>query len=220
MSDSPTEFRADKGQRIDAPTRKGRHTRARILASAQSVLEEVGYFDTSVSEITRRADVALGTFYRYFENKDTLCLELLERLVTELYESVSGSWANDDVMENLRHSSRRYLTSYHSNRRLIAAMLQMSGAVPACAALWWELRKRTYDRMANYLQGSKATYQLDPDLAASALGSMVEQFANYWYVQAEGNDKAPPTLEQAADALSLIWYRAIYQAPAQLTGRH
>ncbi len=220
MSEPHPEFRIDKGQRADAPTRKGRHTRARILESAQSILEEVGYFDTSVSEITRRADVALGTFYRYFENKDALCLELLERLVTELYASVSGSWTSDDLMENLRNSSLRYLTSYHSNRRLIAAMLQMSGAVPACAALWWDLRKRTYDRMVKYLRGSKATSQLDPDLAASALGSMVEQFANYWYVQAERNGRIPPSLDQAADALSLIWYRAIYEVAAMPTGKY
>ena len=220
MTRAHAAFRASMGQRTQAPTRKGRNTRARIVAAGRSVLEEYGYFETSVGEITRRADVALGTFYRYFENKDELCLELLERLVTELYESVSGSWATDDVMENLRTSSLRYLSAYHANRRLIAAMLQMSGAVPACAALWWALRKRTYDRMKRYLRTANATRRLDLDLTATALGSMVEQFAYYWYVQAEHNGRPLPTLEQAAETLSLIWYRSVYDDPLERMKKH
>jgi AcrR family transcriptional regulator len=200
-----------KSPREEAPTPKGRNTRARILEAGRAVLEERGYFDTSVTEITKRSDVALGTFYRYFENKDVLCLQLLEKLVQELYESVSGSWGKEDAMENLRSSSLRYLTAYHSNRKLIATMLQMAGAVPACAALWWELRKRTYDRMKRYLVSSKAARELDPELTVVALGSMVEQFAYYWYVEAERNRKPVPTLDEAADLVSRIWYRAVYE---------
>lgn len=214
MSGSRSAFRSFKHQRDEAPTPKGRNTKARILEAGRSVLEKRGYFDTSVSEITQRSGVALGTFYRYFENKDVLCLELLEALVTELYESVSGSWAKDDTMDNLRNSSLRYLTAYHSNRKLIAAMLQMSGAVPACAALWWTLRKRTYDRMQRYLESPKGSRQLDPSLTATALGSMVEQFAYYWYVEAERNKKSVPKLDEAADVLSRIWYRAVYETPS------
>lgn len=212
MSGPHAAFRANRPSREEVPTPKGRNTKARILEVGRSVLEQRGYFDTSVGEITRRADVALGTFYRYFDNKDALCLELLETLVTELYESVSGSWARDDTIENLRVSSLRYLTAYYANRRLIAAMLQMAGAVPACAALWWALRKRTYDRMKRYLVLSKSARPLDPDLTATALGSMVEQFAYYWYVEAERNGKPVPTLEQAADVLSRIWYRTVYES--------
>lgn len=200
-----------KYPREELPTPKGRNTRARILEAGRAVLEERGYFETSVSDITERSDVALGTFYRYFDNKDLLCLELLEVLVKDLYASVGGSWSKGSEIENLRNSSLRYLTAYYSNRKLIATMLQMAGAVPACAALWWDLRKRTYDRMKRYLVSSKISRELDPGLTAVALGSMVEQFAYYWYVEAERNRKPIPTLEVSADTLSRLWYRAVYQ---------
>lgn len=214
MTVARTVFRAAKRTNDEAPTPKGRNTKARILEAGRAVLERRGYFDTSVSEITERSDVALGTFYRYYENKDVLCLQLLETLVSELYESVSGSWAKEDTLENLRAASLRYLTAYYNNRKLIAAMLQMAGAVPACAALWWSLRKRTYDRMKRYLELSKSRRPLDPDLTATALGSMVEQFAYYWYVEADRNRKPVPKLEDAADVLSRIWYRAVYETPS------
>jgi hypothetical protein len=90
-------------------------------------------------------------------------------------------------------------------------MIQMAGAVPECAALWWDLRKRTYDRMKRYVAKSRVGRELNPELTAIALGSMVEQFAYYWYVEAERNGKRVPKLEEAADVLSQIWYRAVYQ---------
>jgi AcrR family transcriptional regulator len=214
-----TPLAALKTPREDAPTPKGRNTRARILDAGRTLLEERGYFETSVTEITKRCDVALGTFYRYFENKDVLCLELLETLVAQLYESVSGSWDSEDEMANLRHSSLRYLTAYHSNRKLIAAMLQMSGAVPACAARWWDLRKRTYDRMNRHLAQTEIANEVNFELTGVALGSMVEQFAYYWYVEAERNNKVVPSLEEAADVLSRIWYRTVYQNHSAKAGR-
>jgi AcrR family transcriptional regulator len=217
VSDIRTAFHAIKRHGDEAPTRKGRNTKARILEAGRSVLEQRGYFDTSVSEIAERSGVAVGTFYRYFENKDILCLRLLETLVTELYESVSGSWTKEDVRENLRNSSLRYLTAYYANRKLISAMLQMSGTVPACASLWWALRKQTYDRMKRYLKSSKMARQIDPDLMVTALGSMVEQFAYYSYVEAERTRKPVPKIEDAADVLSHIWYSAVYQSPTSKT---
>jgi AcrR family transcriptional regulator len=217
MNETSVPFCAPKRLREEAPTAKGRNTEARIREAGRTVIEERGYFDASVTEITERSDVALGTFYRYFENKDVLFLQLLETLVTDLYDSVSGSWGKEDEMKNLRDSSLRYLTAYYANRKLIAAMIQMSGAVPACAALWWALRKRTYDQMKRYLATSKIARELDPELTATALGSMVEQFAYYWYVEAERNGKPMPRLEEAADVLSRVWYRAVYETHSAKT---
>jgi AcrR family transcriptional regulator len=194
-----------------APTQKGRRTQARLLEGGREVLETRGYFDATVGEIAERGGVALGTFYRYFDNKDELFLDLLETLVDELYESVSGSWGDQDPLSNLRTSSMRYLKAYYDNRLLIAAMMQMRGAVPACAALWWDLRTRTYARMEAYLVQAPTADQLDAGLTSVALGSMVEQFAYHWYVDAAANGKRVPSVERAAETVSRIWYRVIYE---------
>src|SRR5262245_41249262 len=219
MSETAGSVRLPRRQRDEVPTPKGRNTRDRILEAGRSVIEQRGYFASSVTEITGRSGVALGTFYRYFDSKDVLFLQLLEQLIKDLFESVNGSWGKDDEMENLRESSLRYLTAYHSNRKLIAGMIQMAGAVPECAALWWDLRTRTYDRMKRYVEKSKVGRELNPELTAIALGSMVEQFAYYWYVEAERNGKRVPKLEEAADVLSQIWYRAVYQNHTRKKGK-
>ena len=191
-------------------TPRGLRTRGKLIEAAREILEEVGYPDATVTLITQRSGVSLGTFYRYFENKEQLFLLLLRSLVLTLYEAVSGTWRPDDVLGSLRESSRRYLTAYNDNRKLIAAMRDMASSVPDGAALWWELRLHTYKRMEHYLTSVVTGRGLDPAMTVSALGGMVEQFAYYWFVEAERYGREPPDIDEAADTLGRIWYETLY----------
>jgi len=193
-----------------APTRKGQATRARILEAGRDVLVKRGYFSATVAEIAEESGLALGSIYRYFDNKDDLFLELLEVLVDELFTSVSGSWTKGEERESLRRSSRRYLATYYDNRRLIAGLLEMSAAVPECAERWWDLRQRTFRRKTDYVRSVTHGDTLKPELAATALATMVEQLAFHWFVESDRHGGYVPDLDEAADVVSLIWYRAIY----------
>jgi len=53
-------------------TARGRQTRDKLLQSAEIEFGEKGFYDTSISGITYRAGVALGTFYTYFESKEEI----------------------------------------------------------------------------------------------------------------------------------------------------
>lgn len=61
-------------------TPRGWMTKRRLLAVAQRVFEKGNFYETSVSEICRRAGVALGTFYQYFEDKEAIFSELAAHL--------------------------------------------------------------------------------------------------------------------------------------------
>lgn len=198
-------------------TPRGERTRQRLMASARALLEEQGYHGSTVTKITERSGVALGNFYRYFDNKEELYLLLLQSLVQELYSVVGGVWNADDVRGSLKEATLRYLRLYRENRRLIAALQEVAGVVPEAAELWWELRLRTYWKMERYIQrvgvpSDLADLPNAAGLMASALGGMVEQFASYWYVQNERQGRPAPTLEEAAEALSALWFRSVYQA--------
>ncbi|MDE1674875.1 TetR/AcrR family transcriptional regulator [Nocardia gipuzkoensis] len=192
-------------------TRKGQQTYAKICQAGRELLEEHGYFEATVLEITERTGIALGTYYRYFENKDALFLRLLELLLDDLNKSTDVHWDSGDMHENLRRVTRGYLTAYFENRRLIAGLLQMAAAVPACAARWWELRSRVYGRMQRYIAGTQLVEVADPKLSAVALGSMTEQFAYHWFVEGAKHDGDMPTIDAAADTIALLWFRAVYQ---------
>ncbi|MCX2746839.1 TetR/AcrR family transcriptional regulator [Arthrobacter sp. MI7-26] len=193
-----------------APSKKGQQTRARILDAGRQVLSDRGYFGATVGEIAERSGLALGSIYRYFDNKDDLFLELLEELVETLFTSVDGSWVKGREQESLRESSRRYLSTYFSNRHLIAGLLEMSAAVPECAERWWLLRQKTFTRKAEYVRRASGKDPLKPEYAAVALATMVEQLAFHWFVESERHGGQAPDLEEAADTVSIIWYRALY----------
>jgi AcrR family transcriptional regulator len=52
--------------------------RAAILDAARTVFAEQGYEGASVRDIIRRTDLASGTFYNYFPDKDTIFVALIE----------------------------------------------------------------------------------------------------------------------------------------------
>lgn len=192
-------------------TRKGQRTRARIIEGGREVLQERGYFDAHVTEITERSGVALGTFYRYFPNKDALFLLLLETVTEELHLATGGSWDAADVRTSLRTTTERYLQAYYGNRRLIAALLQMSAVVPEGARLWTQLRQRQHARMQRYLEQATPAHQLSPELISSALALMVERAANYWFIELPSSGERGPDVTEAAEVLSALWYRSVYE---------
>jgi AcrR family transcriptional regulator len=69
---------------------KGMNTRAAVLDSAQDVFKDLGYYQTSVSEITRRCGVSMGTFYQYFKNKEQLFLELNDLIISRFWDKAHG----------------------------------------------------------------------------------------------------------------------------------
>lgn len=58
-------------------TKRGRETLNNILSAAAQEIYEKGYHNAGINDITRRAGVASGTFYVYFDSKDDLYKFLL-----------------------------------------------------------------------------------------------------------------------------------------------
>ena len=58
--------------------RRRARTRADLLEAARQVFARRGYHDASIAEITEQADVAVGTFYLYFRDKDEAFTTVLE----------------------------------------------------------------------------------------------------------------------------------------------
>ncbi len=58
-------------------TRRGKTRREQILRAAERVIGDRGFVDASISEITREAGTAQGTFYIYFSSKEEIFRELV-----------------------------------------------------------------------------------------------------------------------------------------------
>ena len=65
-------------------TERGRKTLRKLLDAAAGEFGDHGFHEASISSITGRAGVALGTFYTYFDSKDAI----FRALVADMSEAV------------------------------------------------------------------------------------------------------------------------------------
>ena len=84
-SDSESQQQGQNGR----SSRKRARTRAELLAAARQVFALRGYHEASIAEITRTADVGVGTFYLHFRDKDELFRTLLEEGIRDIREQVT-----------------------------------------------------------------------------------------------------------------------------------
>ncbi|HLN92153.1 MAG TPA: TetR/AcrR family transcriptional regulator [Patescibacteria group bacterium] len=81
----------------------GREKRDRILRAAVKIFSRKGFFNSKVSEIARAAEVADGTIYLYFRNKDDLLISLFEEKMGEVVADVRRRIANGgNALEKLK----------------------------------------------------------------------------------------------------------------------
>lgn len=66
--------------------------RADIIQAALELIAERGFHDAPMSEIAEKAQVAAGTIYRYFENKDVLINELFQEMEDKLTEVLLANY--------------------------------------------------------------------------------------------------------------------------------
>lgn len=70
-------------------TERGRRTLRAILDAAAVEFSERGFHESSISGITRRAGVALGSFYTYFDSKDAVFRALVRDMSDQVRKHVA-----------------------------------------------------------------------------------------------------------------------------------
>jgi len=71
-------------------TARGARTRAKILKAAEDAFGSLGYHQAGVSDITRLAGVAQGTFYTYFASKEDTLRELVRDMGQKVRAHLAG----------------------------------------------------------------------------------------------------------------------------------
>jgi TetR/AcrR family transcriptional regulator, cholesterol catabolism regulator len=97
--------------------------RERILDAAMELAAEGGYDAVQMREVAERADVALGTVYRYFPSKVHLLVAAMTRTFQTLQDNVrpDASGTPEERIYRVVAAVTRYLAR---NRRLSGAMIR------------------------------------------------------------------------------------------------
>lgn len=87
--------------------RNASRNRAAILQAAREAFCEIGFGATTVRDIIRRTELATGTFYNYFPDKEALLRELIEEFQVELRRRLHAAREAAETLEDLLRSAFR-----------------------------------------------------------------------------------------------------------------
>ncbi|MFO7598441.1 MAG: TetR/AcrR family transcriptional regulator [Candidatus Desulfacyla sp.] len=111
--------------------RKNNEKYQRIIAAATKVFARKGFYQSKISEIAREAQVADGTIYIYFENKDDILISLFEEQMQAVLDNMNSRMVNlTDPAKKLEEFAWTHLSLIHNNKdmaEIIQVELRQSG---------------------------------------------------------------------------------------------
>ena len=86
---------------------KGRRTRARLLEAGKTVFERDGFLQARISDIAAEAQVSHGSFYHYFDSKESVLDELFTSLGNSFSDcsSFEFEWLAYDVVGDMAYTA-------------------------------------------------------------------------------------------------------------------
>jgi AcrR family transcriptional regulator len=106
--------------------------RAAILAAARVVFAEIGFGAASVRDIIRRTDLATGTFYNYFPDKESVLREILDETTGEIRVLVRAARREATTVEDfVRSGFRAYFEYLASDRQTLELVSRNAGTIRA-----------------------------------------------------------------------------------------
>src|SRR6516162_9113318 len=93
---------------------KGRRTRARLLEAGKTVFERDGFLQARITDIAAEAQVSHGSFYHYFDSKESLFKEIAEEVEVRLVsmDDVPHHGGEGGPIDRIRAANRAYLAAY------------------------------------------------------------------------------------------------------------
>lgn len=131
-------------------TARGARTRAKILAAAEEAFGSLGYHRAGVTDITKTAGVAQGTFYTYFSSKEEILRELVMDLGHKLRAHLAAQVINSsDRLEAEEQGLRAFLEYLAEHPSLYRVLQEAQFVDEAIYQKYYETFARGYTEMLN-----------------------------------------------------------------------
>lgn len=170
--------------------REKQRQRQEMLEVALGLFSQKGYHQVSMHEIAEKSEFAIGTLYKFFQNKEelykALVLELCDRFENAIDQAVQ---AEDDVVEKLRTYIRTKCERLRHNLPFVRLFLAERRGVSfnLRAGFDEELLNRHYSCLgkiaeifAEGIRNNQFTSPCDPFYLAVALDSVLDGFLLLW----------------------------------------
>jgi len=192
---------------------KAARTRARLVEAAKEVFAEHGLLDTRIADIAKRAGVSYGSFYHYFDSKEALFREIAAevdaRLRAPVDEVILPRGSAMAPQDRVREAIRRHYETYREEAQLLGVIEQAARLDEQLAAVRTKWQREDSAQVADSIRllqrRGLADPNLDPTVAAEALGAMTYRFAELWLAD-QGVDT---DFETGVDTVTRLFVNAL-----------
>jgi len=188
--------------------------RQEMLAAALELFSQKGYHNVSMQEIAEKAEFAIGTLYKFFQNKEDLYKTILLERCNDFEEACQLAMAqSEDEEEKLRHYVRFRGERFRNNLPFVRLFLAESRGVSfnLKAGLDDEVRQRYYDILkrlaavfASGINNRRFQAIADPYYLAVALDSVIDASLLLWL---DAPERHP--YPENPDAILDIFFKAL-----------
>jgi len=209
---SQNERRFSPGE--DGKKRRGSDKRERILRAAIEVFAKKGFYATRVSEIAKAAEVADGTIYLYFKNKDDVLISIFEDRITKLIAVLRREIeAAEDFDSKLRRVIELQLGLLEGERDLaevVTVNLRQSSRLlkQYGAPLFSEYIEVIAGLIEEGQREGAVRADLSPRVVARGLWGALDGIALTWALGGSGPAK-PESLRRAATQIATVFLSGV-----------
>ena len=179
---------------------KDRVSRNHILDAAEKVFGQKGFHAATLKEVADQAEFSVGALYAFFEGKDDLFAQVLDRqgnaLLTSMQEATAGLDSPRDQLHAVVDASLAYFRERPDFYRLFQR--ELGGATWALRASLNEVGYARYREVmtfeASIVAAGVAAGELrpgDPEILAALFSGMVQAYIAQWVfgLDADGSSR-------------------------------
>lgn len=188
--------------------RRSLEKRARLKAAGLALFGEKGYENTSIDEIARRSQLAVGSFYQHFRSKRQLLLALMDELLEKLNQLNLQPQAATDVRAGLRGLLSRAFS--HDLRYLGAYRAWQEAALsdPELVRKQREIHRWTTGRVMRVFQFLQTLPGARREVDVPGLARAMDTF--FWSLLAQAGRLPKPEIERWIDSATHLIYHAMF----------
>lgn len=206
--DAADDFRPEEALPVSSAqgrplTKRGAATRAKLLVAAEEVFAELGYHEASIVKITERAGIGLGTFYLYFDTKqsifEALVVDLNRRVRHSMAEAMEGATTR---LEAERAGFRGFFAFTAEHPALYRVVREAEFVSPQMLRLHYTRIVEGYRAGLQKARAAGEIGDVDPEITAWALMGMGELIGMRYLLWEREDSGGPAQLpDEVLDAL-------------------
>ena len=189
----------------------------KILQAAVKVFAEKGFYNSRVSEIAKEANVADGTIYLYFKNKDDILISLFEEEFGQIVENMRKELAEEkNPLQKIKRFAIAHLSIVIKQQELGEVL---GVEVRQSSKFMKEYINKPFIEYLNLIRSIISEGQdaglirkdLTPGIMKRALFGALDEMARYWVLSAQKKH----SISEAALQISDVFIRGMMSEEAR-----